>query len=371
MEISLFGTFALSIKQKENTMFTNKKEIISLPRNEEALVSNIIKDIRDYSSSITEWTSLTIFRTNLDSLKYFIKTDLPKEYAHYVRNKKTKNVSKNTHLAAYASIAPYVFWSIIENQYMELMALSKIDRIYSSPTQIDFDTYILSLAASLNLIPPTERKLKDTLILNISLILESKKKYPQNEERELFDALIRTIDTRNRIKIYFRFIENGYGDFYRKGAITSQNFQDNLMSAGAKTLIDCIVDALEKEIKAYMERETYLKYSYLREDQMEKYSDNAFRFLMHLHNNCPKHLSYDKRDDRFYFPLNYSNNECCRRIKFYITSNAEKLKEDGFVSLKVNDIKRLMKKKSRNRGSGNYNSASINTHLLPTFRIPN
>ena len=254
-------------------MLKSNKEIISLSGNEEALVSNIIKDIRDYSSSITEWTSLTIFRTNLDSLKYFIKTDLPKEYAHYVRNKKTKNVSKNTHLASYASIAPYVFWSIIENQYMELMALSKIDRIYSSPTQIDFDTYILSLAASLNLIPPTEGKVKDTLILNISFILESKKKYPQNEERELFNALIRTIDTRNRIKIYFRFIENGYGDFYKKGAISPPNFQENLLSAGAKTLIDCIVYALENEIKVYMERETYLRYSYLKEVQMEKYSD--------------------------------------------------------------------------------------------------
>ena len=136
-------------------------------------------------------------------------------------------------------------------------------------------------------------------------------------------------------------------------------------------MVDRIVPALEKEIKAYMYIEMSLRYSYLLDDQIEKYSDNAFRFLMHLHKNCPRHLSYDKKDDKFYFPLNYSNDECCRRIRFYISANTGKLKDEGFVSLKVNDIKRLMKKKSRNRGPGNYNTASINTHLLPTFRIPN
>ena len=352
-------------------MFSNYKNFDGVPGNEEYLVSNIIKEIRDHSSPITEWTSLTIFRTNLDSLKNFINAVLPKEYMQYVRSRKPRNASKNSYLAAYACIAPYVFWLVIENQFSELMSLSKEDRVYMSPPQIDFDSYILYLAASENLIPHTETKLKDTLIFNLSFILGSKKKYPKNDERELFDALIGDLSTQNRIKIYFRFKENGYGDFYKKGAVSPTDFQKNLLSTGAKTLVDRIVPALEKEIKAYMDIEMSLRYSYLLDDQIEKYSDNAFRFLMHLHKNCPRHLSYDKKDDKFYFPLNYSNDECCRRIRFYISANTGKLKDEGFVSLKVNDIKRLMKKKSRNRGPGNYNTASINTHLLSTFRIPN
>lgn len=347
-----------------------KQQLSDIIYSEDDQVSKALDAMKEFRLTNNSSSEIGIFRANLYTLQSFIKRDIPHLYLIYVNGKKLGNLSKTSHVVSYACIAPFVIWKTIEKECKTVLSLAEECGCYWEPKQIDFDSIIIDLAVSLQIVPDTKTRLSEFDVVNLALALNHYKKQPDDQMFEEIHISSVSRSYSNRLKVYFRFNEIGYGSFYKKGGVNPKRTKDYLFNDDTQNLIDTFDRVLEEERKRCVEKEKALLYPYPMYNSLEKLDDKAFLFLMHLHKNCSKYLSYDNRDDRFFFPLNYSNTECCRSIHFYIIMNAEKLTSEGFVSLTSKDIKRLMKKKSKLKGTGDYNSASINSHLLSTFRIP-